>query len=106
MLFYWHSLGNRGLTLISNFLSDLNLTDVHTCYKMFRADVLKKITLEEDRFAFDPEITAKISKLRLRVYEVPISYHNRTYAEGKKIGVKDLFRAIYANLKYNLRPGR
>jgi len=101
----WHALGNRGLTLISNVFTNLALTDMETCYKAFRADVLRDIQVEEDRFGFEPEVTAKIARKRLRVFEVPISYHGRGYAEGKKIGMRDLIRAIYAIIKYGLRPG-
>jgi glycosyltransferase involved in cell wall biosynthesis len=99
---FWHTLGNRGLTMLSNLFTDRSFTDVHTCYKIFRADVIKGIKLEEDRFAFDPEIVAKVARANLRVYELPISYNGRSYADGKKIGVKDLFRAVYANVKYGL----
>jgi glycosyltransferase involved in cell wall biosynthesis len=99
---FWHTLGNRGLTMLSNLFTDRSFTDVHTCYKIFRADVIKGIKLEEDRFAFDPEIVAKVARANLRIYELPISYNGRSYADGKKIGVKDLFRAVYANVKYGL----
>jgi glycosyltransferase involved in cell wall biosynthesis len=99
---FWHTLGNRGLTMLSNLFTDRSFTDVHTCYKIFRADVIKGIRLEEDRFAFDPEIVAKVARAKLRVYELPISYNGRSYDEGKKIGMKDLFRAVYANVKYGL----
>lgn len=102
VVYFWHMVGNRVLTLISNMLTNLNLTDMETCYKVFRTDVLRKIAIHEDRFGFEPEITAKISKLNCVIYEVGISYYGRTYAEGKKIGMKDGFRAIYAMLKYNL----
>jgi len=102
VVYFWHMVGNRILTLISNALTNLNLTDMETCYKVFRRDILSKITIEEDRFGFEPEITAKVSKLNCSIYEVGISYYGRTYAEGKKIGLKDGFRAIYAMLKYNL----
>jgi glycosyltransferase involved in cell wall biosynthesis len=101
----WHALGNQGLTLISNLFTNLALTDMETCYKAFRADVLREIRVEEDRFGFEPEVTAKIARKGLRVFEVPISYHGRGYAEGKKIGMRDLVRAIYAIIKYGLRPG-
>jgi glycosyltransferase involved in cell wall biosynthesis len=100
---YWHTLGNRALTTFSNFFTDRSFTDVHTCYKVFRADVIKAVKLEEDRFAFDPEITLKLARSKARIFEVPISYNGRSYAEGKKIGVKDLVRAMYANVKYGLR---
>ncbi|HUB05636.1 MAG TPA: glycosyltransferase family 2 protein [Myxococcales bacterium] len=103
VLYFWHSLGNRGLTLLSNLFTDLNLTDMETCYKAFRREVIQGISLEEDRFGFEPEITAKVAKQKLRIYEVPISYHGRTYAEGKKIGLKDAFRAVYAIVKYGVR---
>jgi len=102
VLYFWHSLGNRFLTLLSNMLTDLNLTDMETCYKVFRRDVIQKITIEENRFGFEPEIVAKIAHARLRIYEMGISYRGRTYAEGKKIGVKDGLRALYCVLKYNL----
>ena len=103
VLFFWHTLGNKGLTLVSNLFTDLDLTDMETCYKVFRADALKGIPIEENRFGFEPEITAKVAKRNLRVFEIPISYTGRSYAEGKKIGVKDLFRTVYAIAKYNLR---
>ena len=90
------------MTLLSNFFTDLNLSDMETCYKAFRTDVIKSINIRENRFGFEPEITAKISKMDLRIYEVGISYYGRTYDEGKKIGWKDGFRAIYCILKYNL----
>ncbi len=102
VLYFWHSLGNRLLTLLSNMLTDLNLTDMETCYKVFRREVLQGIVIEENRFGFEPEVVAKIAQLRLRIYEMGISYRGRTYAEGKKIGVKDGFRALYCILKYNL----
>jgi hypothetical protein len=103
ILFFWHRLANGVLTLVSNMLSDLNLTDMETCYKAFKADVLKQITIEESRFGFEPEITAKVAKLRgMRLYEVGISYYGRTYSEGKKIGWKDGVRALYCIVKYNL----
>jgi glycosyltransferase involved in cell wall biosynthesis len=104
VLYFWHSLGNKGLTLLSNLFTDLNLTDMETCYKAFRAEIIKAVRIEEDRFGFEPEVTAKVARRKVRIYEVPISYHGRTYAEGKKIGTKDLFRAVYAILKYGLRP--
>jgi hypothetical protein len=93
--------GNRVLTLMSNMLTNLNLTDMETCYKVFKREILEKITIEENRFGFEPEITAKVSKLDCVIYEVGISYYGRTYAEGKKIGMKDGFRALYAIIKYN-----
>jgi glycosyltransferase involved in cell wall biosynthesis len=103
ILFYWHSLGNKFLTSLSNMFTNLNLTDMETCYKLFRSDIIKGIELKENRFGFEPEITAKISRIpKLRIYEVGISYYGRTYEEGKKIGWKDGFRAIYCILKYGL----
>ena len=103
ILFFWHSIGNKILTFISNALTNLNLTDMETCYKMWRAEVIQSITLVENRFGFEPEVTAKISRLKgVRIYEVGISYYGRTYAEGKKINWKDGFRAIYCILKYNI----
>ena len=105
VLFFWHSIGNRFLTLLSNMMTDLNLTDMETCYKVFRAEVLRGMTLRSNRFGIEPEMTAKIAKgKKWRVYEVPISYHGRTYAEGKKIGWKDGVSAIWAILRYNLLP--
>jgi glycosyltransferase involved in cell wall biosynthesis len=100
VLLFWHSVGNRFLTTLSNMLTDLNLTDMETCYKVFRSEILKKIKLRENRFGFEPEFTAKIAKARCRIYEVPISYSGRDYSEGKKIGWKDGFAAIYLILKY------
>ncbi len=102
VLYFWHSLGNKFLTFVSNMFSDLNLSDMESCYKVFRRDVIKGITLEENRFGFEPEIVAKVAELRVRVYETGISYYGRTYEEGKKIGVKDGFRALYCILHYNL----
>lgn len=102
VLLFWHSVGNRVLTLLSNIFTDLNLTDMETCYKVFRAEILGKITLCEDRFGFEPEFTAKISRAGCRIYEVPISYHGRDYAAGKKIGWKDGVAAVYFILKHNL----
>ena len=104
VLYFWHSIGNRFLTLLSNMLTDLNLTDMETCYKVFRRDILDRITLVEDRFGFDPEITAKVSHLKPlpRIYEVGIGYSGRTYDEGKKIGWKDGFVVIASILRYNL----
>jgi glycosyltransferase involved in cell wall biosynthesis len=102
VFFFWHSVANRILTLLSNMLTDLNLTDMEVCYKVFRREVLQQITIEEDRFGFEPEITAKVAKLKCRIYEVGISYAGRTYSEGKKIGWKDAIRAIWCILKYNL----
>jgi hypothetical protein len=94
--------GNQFLTLMSNMFTNINLTDMETCYKVFKREVIQKITIEENRFGFEPEITAKVAKLGVRIFEVGISYYGRTYAEGKKIGWKDGFRAIYAIIKYNL----
>lgn len=102
VVYFWHMVGNKFLTLLSNMLTNLNLTDMETCYKVFRREILQKITVEEDRFGFEPEITAKVSRLDCVLYEVGISYYGRTYKEGKKIGWKDGFRAIYAIVKYNL----
>ena len=101
VLYFWHFMGNKFLTLCSNAFTNLNLTDMETCYKVFRREVLQKITVEENRFGFEPEITAKIAKLRLRIYEVGISYDGRTYEEGKKIGWKDGVRALWCIVKYN-----
>jgi len=103
ILFFWHSMGNRFLTMLSNMFTNLNLTDMETCYKLFRADTLKGLKLVERRFGFEPEVTAKVSRVKgVRIYEVGISYYGRTYAEGKKIGWRDGFRAIWCILKYNL----
>ena len=103
VVYFWHMVGNRFLTLLSNMFTNINLTDMETCYKVFRRDVLAKIRIEENRFGFEPEITAKVAALAdCRIYEVGISYYGRTYAEGKKIGWRDGFRAIYAIVKYNL----
>jgi glycosyltransferase involved in cell wall biosynthesis len=102
VLFFWHSLGNRFLTMLSNMLTDVNLSDMETCYKVFRREVLVGLRLESNRFGIEPELTAKVVKKGARIYEVPISYRGRTYAEGKKIGWKDGFSAIWAILKYNL----
>ncbi len=102
ILFFWHSLGNKFLTFLSNMGSNLNLTDMETCYKLFRRDMIQSIKLKENRFGFEPEVTAKIARIpNVRIYEVGISYYGRTYAEGKKINWKDGFRAIYCILKYN-----
>lgn len=101
VLYFWHYLGNRFLTLLSNMFTDLNLTDMETCYKVCRREVIQAIDLKEDRFGFEPEIVAKVAHMRLRIFEVGISYHGRTYAEGKKIGVKDGFRALYCIFRYN-----
>lgn len=103
ILFFWHSIGNGFLTFLSNMFTNLNLTDMETCYKMFQAPIIKSIKLEENRFGFEPEITAKISRIpKIRIYEVGISYYGRTYEEGKKIGWRDGFRAIYCIIKYGL----
>jgi glycosyltransferase involved in cell wall biosynthesis len=102
VVYFWHMVGNRFLTLLSNVMSDLNLTDMECGYKVFRADILKRIQITENRFGFEPEIVAKVAKQRCRIYEVGVSYYGRTYAEGKKIGVKDGFRALYAITKHNL----
>jgi len=102
-LFFWHSIGNKFLTSLSNIFTDLNLTDIETGYKLFRSDILKSIHLKEQRFGFEPEVTAKVARIpNIRIYEVGISYYGRTRAEGKKIGWKDGFRAIYCILKYNI----
>lgn len=103
ILFFWHSIGNKVLTTLSNMFTNLNLTDMETCYKLFKSDIIKGISLKENRFGFEPEVTAKIARIKnIRVYEVGISYYGRTYEEGKKIGWKDGFRAIYCILKYGL----
>ncbi len=103
ILFFWHSIGNKVLTTLSNMFTNLNLTDMETCYKLFRADIIKNIQLQEKRFGFEPEVTAKIARIKdIRIYEVGISYYGRTYEEGKKIGWKDGFRAIYCIFKYGL----
>jgi glycosyltransferase involved in cell wall biosynthesis len=102
VVYYWHSLGNSLLTTISNIFTNINLTDMETCYKVFRKDIIDKIEIEENRFGFEPEITAKIAKLKCRIYEVGISYYGRTYEEGKKIGLKDGLRALWCIVKYNL----
>lgn len=103
VVYFWHMVGNRFLTLLSNMFTGINLTDMETCYKLFRREVLQKIKIEENRFGFEPEITAKVARLpECKIYEVGISYYGRTYAEGKKIGWRDGFRAIYAIVKYNL----
>jgi glycosyltransferase involved in cell wall biosynthesis len=101
IIFFWHTVGNKFLTLVSNIFTNLNLTDMETCYKLFRTDLIQSITLKENRFGFEPEVTAKISQIpNIRIYEVGISYYGRTYKEGKKIGWKDGFRALYCILKY------
>jgi glycosyltransferase involved in cell wall biosynthesis len=104
ILFFWHSIGNKILTFISNMFTNLNLTDMETCYKMFKMDIIKGIKLKEQRFGFEPEVTAKISKLKnVRIYEVGISYYGRKFNEGKKIGLKDAFRALFCIFKYNIK---
>ncbi|WP_417912567.1 glycosyltransferase family 2 protein [Candidatus Electronema sp. TJ] len=100
VLYFWHMMGNRLLTLLSNMCTNLNLTDMETCYKVFRREVVQQIVIKEDRFGFEPEITAKVARTGCRIYEVGISYSGRTYAEGKKIGIKDGFRALYCIIKY------
>jgi glycosyltransferase involved in cell wall biosynthesis len=103
ILFFWHTIGNKILTALSNALTNLNLTDMETCYKLFRSKIIKQVELKENRFGFEPEVTAKISRIPgIRIYEVGIDYYGRTYAEGKKINYKDGFRAIYCILKYNI----
>jgi glycosyltransferase involved in cell wall biosynthesis len=102
VVYYWHMLGNQFLTMLSNMMTNINLTDMETCYKAFRRDVIQSIKIEEDRFGFEPEITAKVAKMECRIYEVGISYYGRTYKEGKKIGWKDGVRAIFCILKYNI----
>ena len=107
ILFFWHSIGNKFLTFLSNALTNLNLTDMETCYKLFRREIIQGISLREKRFGFEPEVTAKVARIAgVRIYEVGISYYGRTYVEGKKIGWRDGFRAIYCILKYNLFTGR
>ena len=104
VLYFWHRMGNGLLTLLSNMMTNLNLTDMETCYKVFRREIIQAITIEENRFGFEPEITAKIAKIKgIRIYEVGISYYGRTYEEGKKIGVKDGFRALWAIVKYRFK---
>jgi glycosyltransferase involved in cell wall biosynthesis len=107
VVYFWHYVGNQVLTLLSNMFTNLNLTDMETCYKMFKREIIQSISIEESRFGFEPEITAKVAALRCRIYEVGISYYGRTYDEGKKIGWRDGFRAIYAIVKYNMfrKPG-
>jgi glycosyltransferase involved in cell wall biosynthesis len=102
VVYYWHYMGNKFLTMLSNMFTNINLTDMETCYKLFRREIIEKITIEENRFGFEPEITAKVSRLHCRIYEVGISYHGRTYEEGKKIGWRDGVRAIWCIVKYNL----
>lgn len=103
ILFFWHSIGNRFLTFVSNMFTNLNLTDMETCYKLFKSDIIKNMDLKEQRFGFEPEVTAKIARIpNIRIYEIGISYYGRTYDEGKKIGWRDGFRALWCILKYNL----
>ena len=102
VVYFWHRVGNGMLTLLSNIFTNLNLTDMETCFKAFRREIIKSLEIEEDRFGFEPEITAKVSKMRCRIYEVGISYYGRTYEEGKKIGWKDGFSALRCIVKYNL----
>ena len=102
VLYYWHAVGNTLLTTLSNMVTNLNLSDMETCYKVFRREILNQITIEENRFGFEPEITAKVSKMNVRIYEVPISYYGRTYAEGKKIGWRDGLSALRCVIKYGL----
>jgi glycosyltransferase involved in cell wall biosynthesis len=104
VLYFWHSVGNQFLTLLSNMATDLNLSDMETCYKVFRRELIQAIVLEEDRFGFEPEVTSKLAKARARIYEVGIAYHGRTYEEGKKIGMRDGFRALWCIIKYRLQP--
>jgi hypothetical protein len=104
VLYFWHMVGNRFLTLLSNMFTNLNLTDLETCYKAFRAPLVKSLNLRENRFGFEPEVTAKLARTRCRIYEVGISYNGRTYSEGKKVNWKDGFHAIYAIVRYNLFP--
>jgi glycosyltransferase involved in cell wall biosynthesis len=106
VLYFWHSVGNSILTLLSNALTNMNMTDMETCYKVFRREIIQSIPIEENRFGFEPEITVKIAKRRLRVYEVGISYWGRTYEEGKKIGWRDGFRALWCLVKYTLKEPR
>ena len=101
VLYYWHSVGNKMLTTLSNMATDLNLTDMETCYKTFRREIIQKIKIEENRFGFEPEITAKVARLKVRIFEVAISYYGRTYAEGKKIGWRDGLHALWCIFKYN-----
>lgn len=103
VLYFWHSVGNRFLTLLSNMFTNLNLTDMETCYKAVRREIIQELSIQEQRFGFEPEITAKLAKKGVRIYEVAVSYHGRTYAEGKKINWKDGFRAIWCIIKYSLQ---
>jgi hypothetical protein len=102
VLYFWHYVANRGLTLLSNMATDLNLTDMETCYKVFRAEIIQSMILESNRFGFEPEVTAKIARMGCRVYEVPISYYGRTYAEGKKIGWRDGVQALGCIARYGI----
>lgn len=102
VVYFWHAMGNRFLTLLSNMFTNINLTDMETCYKLFRREIIDKLKIEESRFGFEPEITAKVARMKARIYEVGISYHGRTYEQGKKIGWQDGVRAIWCILKYNL----
>jgi glycosyltransferase involved in cell wall biosynthesis len=106
VLYFWHSVGNTALTLLSNMFTNLNLTDMETCYKAFRREIIQSIRIEENRFGFEPEITAKVAKLGARIFEVGISYYGRTYAEGKKIGWKDGVRALWVIVKFAIVPHR
>ena len=106
MLYFWHSVGNQALTLLSNCLTNINLSDMETCFKAFRREVIQSIPIEENRFGFEPEITVKVARRKLRIYEVGISYSGRTYEEGKKIGWKDGVRALYCLLKYSFKTTR
>jgi len=101
VLYFWHSVGNKFLTMLSNMATDLNLSDMETCYKVFRREIIQGISIEENRFGFEPEVTAKIARLKVRIYEIAVSYNGRTYAEGKKINWKDGFRALWCIFKYN-----
>lgn len=103
VLYFWHSVGNAVLTLVSNMFTNLNLTDMETCYKAFRREVIQSIRIEENRFGFEPEVTAKVARMGVRIYEIGISYHGRTYAEGKKIGWRDGFRALWCIVKYRFK---
>ena len=103
VLYFWHSVGNSVLTLASNMFTNLNLTDMETCYKAFRREIIQSIKIEEDRFGFEPEVTAKVARMGVRIYEIGISYHGRTYAEGKKIGWRDGVRALWCIVKYRFR---
>jgi glycosyltransferase involved in cell wall biosynthesis len=103
VLYFWHSVGNSVLTLVSNMFTNLNLTDMETCYKAFRREIIQSIRIEENRFGFEPEVTAKVARMGVRIYEIGISYHGRTYAEGKKIGWRDGFRALWCIVKYRYK---